>query len=136
MATRLTYTTGTSAEVDEAFESALAAARASEAAPLPHLIGGATVESGEPIEREDPSRTDAVASRAREGAGVVADALARARAAAPGLAAAALRGAVRAAPRRRPADRRAPDRDRGRDEHGDRARCARSRSPRSRRPST
>ena len=82
--TRLTYTTGTSAEVDEAFEQALAAVRASEAGPLPHLVGGEEVASGATIEREDPSRTEHVASRAREGDGVVADALARARAAAPG----------------------------------------------------
>ncbi len=83
-ATRLTYTTGTSAEVDEAFEQALAAVRASEAGPLPHLVGGEEVASGATIEREDPSRAEHVASRAREGDGVVADALARARAAAPG----------------------------------------------------
>jgi 1-pyrroline-5-carboxylate dehydrogenase len=84
MATRLTYTTGTSADVDEAFEDALAAARASEADPLPHLIGGDAVESGEPFEREDPGRSDQVVSRAREGTAVVGDALARARTAAPG----------------------------------------------------
>jgi 1-pyrroline-5-carboxylate dehydrogenase len=81
---RLTYTTGGSdVELDEAFEAALAGARASDAAPLPHLVAGSAVETGEPIERLDPSRTEAVASRAREGAGVVDEALARARAAAP-----------------------------------------------------
>jgi len=83
MATRLTYTTGTSAEVDEAFEQELAAVRASAAEPLPHLVGGEEVVNGEPFEREDPSRREHVASRAREGAGVVAHALARARDAAP-----------------------------------------------------
>lgn len=83
MSTRITYTTGTSAAVDDAFEDALAAVRASQADPLPHLVGGVPVEIGEPIEREDPSRTERIASRAREGVDVVADALARARAAAP-----------------------------------------------------
>jgi 1-pyrroline-5-carboxylate dehydrogenase len=80
--TRLTYTTGTSAELDEAFEQALAAARASETAPLPHLVGGEPVGTGAEIAREDPARTDTIVSRAREGEGVVADAVARARAAA------------------------------------------------------
>ena len=82
--TRLTYTTGTSAEVDEAFEEALAAVRASEAEPLPHLVGGEPVERGEPFEREDPSRTGHVASRARDGVDVAAAAIVRARAAARG----------------------------------------------------
>jgi 1-pyrroline-5-carboxylate dehydrogenase len=83
MATRITYTTGTSAEVDEAFEHALGEVRASAADPLPHLVGGAEVEVGEPIDREDPSRTGHVASRGREGADVAAGALERAREAAP-----------------------------------------------------
>ena len=40
MATRLTYTTGTrSAELDHAFEAALAAAREREPEPLAHLVG-------------------------------------------------------------------------------------------------
>jgi 1-pyrroline-5-carboxylate dehydrogenase len=82
--TRLTYTTGTSAEIDEAFEDALAAVRASEPEPLPHLVGGGSDERGALIEREDPARTERVVSRTREGAEVVSDALARARAAAPG----------------------------------------------------
>ncbi len=84
MSTRLTYTTGArSTEVDEAFEAALADVRASDAAPLPHLVGGIALETGEPIERLDPSRADTVASRAREGVDVVGEALARGRAAAP-----------------------------------------------------
>ncbi len=80
---RLTYTTGTSAEVDEAFEAALAAARKSEAGPLPHLIEGGDDERGATIEREDPARSEHIVSRAHEGAEVVAEAVARARAAAP-----------------------------------------------------
>jgi 1-pyrroline-5-carboxylate dehydrogenase len=84
MATRLTYTTGgSSTEVDEAFEAALADLRASDAAPLPHLVAGVPVETGTLIERLDPSRTDTVASRAREGTAAAGEALARARAAAP-----------------------------------------------------
>jgi 1-pyrroline-5-carboxylate dehydrogenase len=84
LATRLTYTTGASSgELDEAFEAALAHVRASDVPPLPHLVGGSPAEEGEPIEREDPSRTEHVASRAREGADVVGEALVRARAAAP-----------------------------------------------------
>jgi 1-pyrroline-5-carboxylate dehydrogenase len=84
MATRLTYTTGgSSAEVEEAFETELARVRASGGPPAPHLLGGSEVAAGDLFERLDPSRTDAVASRAREGEGVVAEALARARAAAP-----------------------------------------------------
>ena len=79
--TRLTYTTGTSAEVDEPFEDALAAARAAEATPLPHRFGGGPDERGPTIEREDPARSAHVVSRAHEGAEVVADALASARAA-------------------------------------------------------
>ena len=81
--TRLTYTTGTSAELDEAFEAALAAVRASGAEPLPHLVGGSPVTTGDTFDREDPSRCEHVASRARDGVDVVPAALARARAAAP-----------------------------------------------------
>ncbi len=83
MTTRLTYTTGTSTEIDEAFEDALAAVRASGAEPLPHRVGGGEDERGAPIEREDPARSDHVVSRAHEGTEVVRDALAHARAAAP-----------------------------------------------------
>ena len=54
MATRLTYTTGArSAELDSAFESALAEARERESEPLPHLVGGRDVDAGETFERED-----------------------------------------------------------------------------------
>ncbi len=84
MAARMTYTTGApSAELDTTFEAALAAARAADAAPLPHLVGGQPRDDGAVLEREDPSRTDAVASRAHEGVEVVSEALARARAAQP-----------------------------------------------------
>ena len=69
MATRLTYTTGSrSAELDRAFEAALAEAREREAEPLTHLVGGREVAAGEAFDREDPSRREQVASRAREGA--------------------------------------------------------------------
>jgi 1-pyrroline-5-carboxylate dehydrogenase len=80
MATRLTYTTGTrSDELDRAFEAALADARGSGGTPLAHIVGGRELESGPVFEREDPSRADRVASRAHEGAGVVSEAVARAR---------------------------------------------------------
>ena len=82
MATRLTYTTGSrSAELDRAFEAALAEARAREPDPLEHLVGGRDLAVGEPFVREDPSRRRHLASRAHEGAGVVADAVEAARAA-------------------------------------------------------
>jgi 1-pyrroline-5-carboxylate dehydrogenase len=58
--------------------------RASDAEPLPHRVGGGTDERGAPIEREDPARSEHVVSRAHEGTEVVTDALAHARAAAPG----------------------------------------------------
>jgi 1-pyrroline-5-carboxylate dehydrogenase len=57
--------------------------RASETEPLPHRVGGGTDDRGALIEREDPARFEHVVSRAHEGTEVVADALARARAAAP-----------------------------------------------------
>lgn len=80
MATRLTYTTGArSPELDRAFETALAEAREREPEPLAHLVGGRDVAAGEPFEREDPSRRAHVASRAHEGAGLVADAVETAR---------------------------------------------------------
>lgn len=83
MATRLTYTTGTrTPELDRAFEAALAAVRGDEAAPLAHVVGGAEHEAGEAFAREDPSRVEQTASRAREGgAEVVGAAVAAARAA-------------------------------------------------------
>jgi len=80
VATRLTYTTGErSAELDRAFESALAEVRASEPEPLAHLVGGRDVETGAVFEREDPSRRASVASRAREGGELAATAVERAR---------------------------------------------------------
>jgi 1-pyrroline-5-carboxylate dehydrogenase len=82
MATRLTYTTGArSPELDREFETALAEAREREAEPLAHLVGGREVDAGEAFSREDPSRRAHVASRAREGAGVVGEAVEKARAA-------------------------------------------------------
>src|SRR5436305_5573098 len=80
MATRLTYTTGArSPELDRAFEAALAEAREREAEPLAHLVSGRDAAVGEPFAREDPSRREQVASCAREGAEVVADAVEAAR---------------------------------------------------------
>src|SRR5205085_2967799 len=80
MATRLTYTTGSrSPELDRAFEAALAEAREREAEPLAHLVSGRDVAMGEAFAREDPSRREQVASCAREGAEVVADAVEAAR---------------------------------------------------------
>jgi 1-pyrroline-5-carboxylate dehydrogenase len=76
MATRLTYTTGArSPELDRAFEAALADARERDAEPLAHLVAGREVTAGEPFAREDPSRRQHVASRAHEGAEVVAAAV-------------------------------------------------------------
>ena len=105
MSTRLTYTSGDlGADTDAAFETALETARTDEAAPRPHLIGGEAVAEGDVFERRDPSRTDAVASRAHAADGpLVERAVAAARAAAPGWAAtpyaercALLRGAAEA----------------------------------------
>jgi 1-pyrroline-5-carboxylate dehydrogenase len=82
MATRLTYTTGSrSPELDEAFERELAAAREREPEPLVHLVAGRDVASGEQFDREDPSRREHVASRAREGHEVVPETVEAARAA-------------------------------------------------------
>ena len=82
MATRLTYTTGSrSAELDRAFEAALAEARERETGPLTHLVSGRDVASGDVFAREDPSRHERVASRAYEGAETVAEAVEAAHAA-------------------------------------------------------
>jgi 1-pyrroline-5-carboxylate dehydrogenase len=76
MATRLTYTTGSrSAELDRAFEAALAEAREREPEPLAHLVAGRDVAVGESFAREDPSRRRQMASRAHEGAEAVAEAV-------------------------------------------------------------
>ena len=62
MATRLTYTTGSrNAELDRAFEMALAEAREREAEPLTHLVGGREVTAGEAFDREDASRREGAA---------------------------------------------------------------------------
>src|SRR3954464_5173050 len=67
MATRLTYTSGTrTPELDAAFERALQTARDDAHDPLPHHVGGRSRTNGEVFERADPSRADAVASRARQ----------------------------------------------------------------------
>jgi 1-pyrroline-5-carboxylate dehydrogenase len=80
MATRLTYTTGArSAELDRAFEAALAEARGRDPEPLAHLVAGREVETGELFDREDPSRREQVASRAREGVELAAEAVEAAR---------------------------------------------------------
>ena len=80
MATRLTYTTGSrSPELDRAFETALAEARDREPEPLAHIVRGRDVATGEMFEREDPSRRQHVATRAREGREVVAGAVDAAR---------------------------------------------------------
>jgi 1-pyrroline-5-carboxylate dehydrogenase len=82
MATRLTYTTGSrSAELDRAFDVALAEARERETEPLTHLVGGREVAAGDAFDREDPSRREQVASRAREGAELAAEAVEAAHAA-------------------------------------------------------
>jgi 1-pyrroline-5-carboxylate dehydrogenase len=82
MATRLTYTTGArSPELDRAFETALTDARGRDPEPLAHLVAGRDVAAGEQFAREDPSRREHVASRAHEGAAVVAEAVAAASAA-------------------------------------------------------
>ena len=85
MSTRLTYTSGSAApETDAAFEAALEEVRSGPAEPLPHVVGGAPSFDGELFERRDPSRIERVASRAHEApAGLVAEAVARARAAQP-----------------------------------------------------
>jgi 1-pyrroline-5-carboxylate dehydrogenase len=76
MATRLTYTTGSrSPELDRAFETALAEAREREPKPLAHLFAGRDAAVGDSFAREDPSRRRHVASRAREGAEVVVEAV-------------------------------------------------------------
>jgi hypothetical protein len=88
MTTQLTYTSGTlGAEHDEAFESALAAAREADPAVSPSMIAGRPAAGGPVFEREDPADTQRVASRAR-----------------------ARRGAAtrRTAPRARPGPRRRP----------------------------
>jgi delta 1-pyrroline-5-carboxylate dehydrogenase len=86
MSTRLTYTSGDlGAETDAAFEEALDAARGTDVAPRPHLIGGESVAEGEVFERRDPAWTDRVASSAHEaGPELVRRAVEAARAAAPG----------------------------------------------------
>jgi 1-pyrroline-5-carboxylate dehydrogenase len=67
MATRLTYTSGTrTPELDAAFERALEATRSDAHMPLAHVVGGEQRTDGAEFSRADPSRSGAVASRARE----------------------------------------------------------------------
>ena len=59
MSTRLTYTSGDlGAETDAAFEQALEAARASDAATAPAPDRRRGGREGEPFERRDPARTE------------------------------------------------------------------------------
>ena len=94
-------------ELDRAFEAALADARERDAEPLAHLVAGRDVTAGEPFAREDPSRREHVASRAHEGAEVVAEAVEAASRSTARVAAASARGASRGPARDRAADRRA-----------------------------
>ena len=87
MSTRLTYTSGgLGAETDEEFETRLAQARAAGGGdPRPHVLGGAEVFEGEPLDRIDPCTDGALASRALQAPpAVVARAVDAARAAAGG----------------------------------------------------
>src|SRR4051794_8342281 len=81
MTTRLTYTSGAlDAAIDAEFEERLAAARAADPAPHPHVVAGERVAEGPVFERADPAHTDAVASRAHAaGPEIVARAVAAAR---------------------------------------------------------
>ena len=102
MSTRLTYTSGASSpETDAAFEAALADVRRDPGAPLPHVVGGIESHDGPEFAREDPSRSEAVASRAHAAPdGLVAEAIRVARAAQGGwrrLAVAERTGLLRAA---------------------------------------
>ncbi len=102
MSTRLTYTSGASSpETDAAFEAALADVRRDPGAPLPHVVGGIESHDGPEFAREDPSRSEAVASRAHAAPdALVAEAIRVARAAQGGwrrLAVAERTGLLRAA---------------------------------------
>ena len=86
MATRITYTSGASdPELDARFEQALDEARGGAGEPLRHVVAGAERDDGPVFERPNPSHADEIASRAHEAdAGLVGEALARAREAQPG----------------------------------------------------
>ena len=86
MATRITYTSGASdPELDSRFERALEEARGGAGEPLRHVVAGAERDDGPEFERPNPSHADEIASRAHEAdAGLVGEALARAREAQPG----------------------------------------------------
>jgi 1-pyrroline-5-carboxylate dehydrogenase len=87
--TTLNYTsTAGDAALDEAFETALATARAGRPEPLAHLVGGRTMADGELFERADPCDPARVVSRAHRASPATVDAaVAAARAAQPGWAA-------------------------------------------------
>jgi len=93
MATRLTYTSGEATpELDAAFEAELERARNRGGDACAHLIGGAPVADGAVFERENPARTDEIASRAHEaGRATVQAAVAAAREAQPAWRAAGYR---------------------------------------------
>lgn len=72
-------------ELDRRFENALDAARQGITKPLPHLVAGTPVTSGEVFERADPANPDRIVSRARVASpDVVADAVTAARSVAKG----------------------------------------------------
>jgi 1-pyrroline-5-carboxylate dehydrogenase len=85
MATRITYTSGAATpELDAEFEAALEAARRRQVDPLAHVVSGRGMDVGDVFDRPNPSHTDEIASRAREGAELVDEAVAAAREAQPG----------------------------------------------------
>jgi delta 1-pyrroline-5-carboxylate dehydrogenase len=86
VATRITYTSGVSdPELDARFEQALERARAGSGEPLRHVVAGTEGDDGPVFERPNPSHADEIASRGHEAdAGIVGEALARAREAQPG----------------------------------------------------
>jgi len=90
--TTFNYTsTAADPTLDEAFERALATARAGRPEPLAHLVSGEARAAGELFERADPCDPSRVIARAhRADAEMVAAAVGAARAAQPGWAAAPL----------------------------------------------
>jgi 1-pyrroline-5-carboxylate dehydrogenase len=60
----VTYTSGSTAAVDEDFERRLTAAREADPAPLPNLVGDSELNDGDVFERRDPANLENVASRA------------------------------------------------------------------------
>lgn len=60
----MTYTSGTTAAVNDLFEGALSALREDGAPPLGNVVGGHALDEGPIFQRNDPSRASHVASRA------------------------------------------------------------------------